>query len=312
MTQNKKGTAAPTVSIGMPVYNGEKYICEALDSVVAQTYQDFEVIVSDNASNDKTKAICADYCERDSRIKYFRQDQNLGGHWNFNFVVQKANGSMFTWLAHDDILEPNFLEKAVEYMSGRPKIVLVTGDFEIIGDDGERLDIEKLEKIREHIEWNKRCVEFFKYPISNVYFCIYGVMKSDTCKSILQSLQEPKVMAGSELPILARFAVAGEIASIPAVLRKYRRHSASIYMSELTERSKKSMLHKGWISIGNLYGLRYEQMAVLLSSTLSPGLKYTIVIKMLFSYLISFVCRMRRNLLRLFRFLGLKTLFLRH
>jgi len=311
MTQSKEGLAAPTVSIGMPVYNGEKYLCEALDSVVAQTYQDFEVIVSDNDSNDGTQAICIDYCERDPRIKYFRQDKNLGGYWNFNFVVQKANGALFAWLAHDDILEPDFIEKSVEFMSGRPETVLVSGDFEVIGEDGEELDIEKLEKIREHIEWNKRCVEFFKNPISNVYLCIYGVMKSDTCKLILESLREPKAMAGSELPILARFAVAGEISSMPTVLRKYRRHAMSVYMSEVTELSKKSIIHQIWVPIENLYRARFDQMAVLLSSTMSPSLKSTIVFKVLISYLISFICRLPRMPLTLFRLLRSKTQFSR-
>lgn len=303
MTQNKNGMAIPMVSIGLPVYNGAMYIREALDSVMAQTYQDFEVIISDNASSDETQAICIDYCGRDSRIRYVRQSQNLGGHWNFNFVVQEAEGALFTWLAHDDILEPNFLAESVKYMTRWPETVLVAGDFKIIGEDGTELGIEKLEKIRGHIEWNKRCVEFFKYPISNVFFCIYGMMRADICKSIFQTILEPKIMTGSELPILARFAVLGEIASIPDVLRKYRRHAASIYMSEVAEISKRPMLHRSAIQIGNLYRLRFDQIAVLLSSAMSPSLKFIIVFKVLVWYMTSFFHRMLRIPLKLLRLL---------
>ena len=294
MTQNEQGTATPAVSIGMPVYNGEKYIREALDSVLAQTYQAFELIISDNASNDRTQEICMEYAKRDARIRYVRQSSNLGGHWNFNFVAREAKGSLFTWLAHDDILMPHFLEEAVQFMSRRPKAVLVAGDFKVIDEDGAELGTEKLERIRDHIQWNKRCVEFFKYPISNVFFCIYGVMKSEICRSVFLAIKEPKIAAGSELPILARFAAAGEIASIPVILRKYRRHAASMYVRELAEISKRSIFHRFRIRIGKSYRLRFDQWAVLLSSALSPSLKCAIAFKVLFYY-------MRRLLRRILR-----------
>lgn len=301
MTQNEKRTATPTVTIGMPVFNGEKYIREALDSVLAQTYQDFELIISDNASNDKTQAICIDYSERDARVKYFRQHQNLGGHWNFNFVAQTAKGPLFTWLAHDDILEPNFLEESVEYMSRRSNTVLVVGDFKIIDGDGMELGIEKLEKIRGHVEWNKRCVEFFKYPISNVLFCIYGMMKSDTCKWVSQSVPAPKLLGGSEAPILTRFAVAGEIASIPTVLRQYRRHAASVCTSEAAELSKISIFYRSAIRIKSLCGRRFDQLRVLLCSDLPTRTKISLIIRILFWYMTEFGSRIKRVWARLLR-----------
>ena len=93
---------SPTVSIGMPVYNGEKFIEEALDSLLIQTFTDFELIISDNASTDATESICCNYAKRDSRIRYIRQTENLGALRNFQFVLNQANGDYFMWAACDD------------------------------------------------------------------------------------------------------------------------------------------------------------------------------------------------------------------
>ncbi len=92
----------PKVSIGMPVYNGDDFIRRALDSVLNQTFTDFEVIISDNASDDETEIICREYAAKDDRISYFRQKTNIGGTDNFLFVLNKAQSSYFSFLAHDD------------------------------------------------------------------------------------------------------------------------------------------------------------------------------------------------------------------
>lgn len=102
----------PMVSIGMPVYNGENYIREALDSLLAQTFTDFELIISDNASDDKTEVICNEYAARDNRIRYIRQPQNIGATANFRFVLDQAQGKYFMWAAHDDVRDTDFIEKA--------------------------------------------------------------------------------------------------------------------------------------------------------------------------------------------------------
>lgn len=295
------GDRAPKVSIGMPVYNGAAYICEALDSVLAQTYQNFELIISDNGSTDGTEQICIDYSKKDGRIKFIRQSENLGSHWNFKFVVKEATGPLFTFLAHDDILLPDFIETSVQYLSQHPKAVLVASDFSVIDQAGTELYIEELKNIRDSIEWPTRCAEFFKYPISNVYFCIYGMMKSGTCKLIFQSIPEPTIMAGSELPILARFATAGEIASIPVVLRGYRKHAASIYMSELAAISKSSMAYRMITMTTNVYRRRLDQWATLISSTMPLRLKLSIGFRVITLYISSFIRRAFRLLIRILR-----------
>src|SRR3972149_8539793 len=92
----------PRVSVGLPVFNGEQFLRQALDSVLAQTYPGFELIISDNASTDRTQDICEAYATRDKRIQYYRQSKNVGGGRNYNFVFEVSNGEYFKWLAHDD------------------------------------------------------------------------------------------------------------------------------------------------------------------------------------------------------------------
>jgi glycosyltransferase involved in cell wall biosynthesis len=124
----------PRVSIGMPVYNGENYIEQALDAILAQTYQDFELIISDNASTDRTQEICRAYAAKDKRIRYYRQDRNCGPAWNFNLVFELAGGEYFKWAAHDDLLAPEFLEKCVEVLDRDPSIVLCNAKANVIDE----------------------------------------------------------------------------------------------------------------------------------------------------------------------------------
>lgn len=106
-----KDEHTPTVSIGMPVYNGAKYIRVALDSLLAQTFTDFKLVISDNASTDETQAICEEYARRDSRIRYVRQSENKGALANFQFVLNEARGKYFMWAASDDRWDSNWIEQ---------------------------------------------------------------------------------------------------------------------------------------------------------------------------------------------------------
>src|SRR5262245_45018612 len=103
--------ATPRVSIGLPIFNGEKYVAQAFDSILAQTYADFELIISDNASTDQTEAICQAYANRDRRIRYYRNNRNLGAAANYNRVFDLSTGVYFKWAAHDDIVLPTFVTK---------------------------------------------------------------------------------------------------------------------------------------------------------------------------------------------------------
>lgn len=125
------------VSIGLPVFNGERYIEYALDSILAQTYPDFEVIISDNASTDRTGEICRDYQAQDLRISYYRNEKNLGAARNFNRVFHLSSGEYFKWAAHDDVMAPDFLMKCVEVLNRDPSVLLCYPRARVIDESGD-------------------------------------------------------------------------------------------------------------------------------------------------------------------------------
>lgn len=130
----------PRVSIGLPVYNGEAYLSQALDSLLNQTFTDFELIVSDNASTDRTSEICLDYAARDPRIIYLRNSENLGAARNYNLLVHAARGEYFKWQAADDGCAPQFLQHCVEVLDQDEKTVLCYPRTTIIDEHGALLE----------------------------------------------------------------------------------------------------------------------------------------------------------------------------
>lgn len=117
-------TVVPRLSIGLPVYNGERYLAESLDALLGQSYPDFELIISDNASTDQTAEICRRYAEQDTRIRYFRQPRNIGQSPNHDFVFQQARGELFKWASHDDLYARDLLLRCVEALDRHPDVVL--------------------------------------------------------------------------------------------------------------------------------------------------------------------------------------------
>jgi len=137
----------PRVSIGLPVYNGENYLAQAIESLLAQTFEDFELILADNASTDGTEEICRTYAARDSRVRYCRNEVNLGSAGNYGRSYSLARGEYFKWAAHDDLCAPTFLERCVETLDSRPEVVWCHSQSAHIGPDGEVLSGEENERI---------------------------------------------------------------------------------------------------------------------------------------------------------------------
>ena len=134
----------PRVSIGVPVYNGDNYLAETLDSVLAQTFADFELIISDNASTDRTEAICRQYAAQDPRIRYVRNLTNLGAARNYNRVFELARGEYFKWNGHDDPLDPRFLERCVALLDRDRGVVLCYARNRAIDAQGDDHDVGAL------------------------------------------------------------------------------------------------------------------------------------------------------------------------
>jgi glycosyltransferase involved in cell wall biosynthesis len=121
------GTASmnknPRVSIGLPVYNAVNYLDECISALLAQSFTDFQIIISDNASTDGTEKLCHEWCRRDERIRYVRQPVNRGSIWNHNQVFLLSQGEYFKWMGHDDLYASDWLEKCVQLLDKQPDVV---------------------------------------------------------------------------------------------------------------------------------------------------------------------------------------------
>jgi glycosyltransferase involved in cell wall biosynthesis len=128
---------SPRLSIGLPVYNGERFLAQALDSLLTQTFRDFEIIISDNASSDSTPQICRAYAQRDRRIRYVRNQRNLGAIANFNLVFELSRAPLFKWTAHDDLHRETYLESCIRLLDDDPDVVLAHSNTAFIDENGE-------------------------------------------------------------------------------------------------------------------------------------------------------------------------------
>jgi glycosyltransferase involved in cell wall biosynthesis len=126
----------PKVSIGLPVFNGDKYLRETIDSILAQTFTDFELVISDNASTDRTEEICKEYAASDSRIRYYRNPENIGGGKNFSRTFELSRGEYFHSPGHDDVLARDFIAKSVEVLDTDPTVILCYSTTIKIDDEG--------------------------------------------------------------------------------------------------------------------------------------------------------------------------------
>lgn len=132
--------SSPRVSIGLPVYNGDNYLIETLDSILAQTYADFELIICDNASTDGTAEICRTYAVQDDRIRYFRNETNVGAARNYNLTWEHARGEYFKWVAHDDPCAPQLIERCVAALDSMPDVIMAYGRTILIDARGDIIE----------------------------------------------------------------------------------------------------------------------------------------------------------------------------
>lgn len=145
------------LSIGLPVFNGEQFIKKRIESILSQTFQNFELIISNNASEDKTDEICINYVNKDNRIKYFKQETNIGSLKNFKFVLEHAKYDFFVWAAADDIWENKFLEENIKNLLKNNTLVGSISNVTSFGVNDRRTG----SKIREFAE--KINIIFSKY-----------------------------------------------------------------------------------------------------------------------------------------------------
>lgn len=216
----------PKVSIGMPVYDGEELLQEALDSLLAQTFTDFELIISDNASTDGTEDICRTYAEKDTRIRYVRQSENRGGEFNFHFVLNEAKGEYFMWAAHDDVRDPSFIDCLVRALDTHPQAVLAFTGFDNIDDQGKQVRIfdEKWSEIMTSSKFRQYwAMTLFDGSRTQKANAIYGLMRCDVLRSCGGMMFLPGIsFCGEDVWALLRLLALGDFVIIDRVLFHYR------------------------------------------------------------------------------------------
>ena len=132
---------APSVSLALPVFNGVEFLAQTLESILAQTYGDFELIISDNASTDATPEIVREYAARDARIRSFRQTSNIGIGNNWSFLAKHARGRWLKWMSANDQYAPQLVEDCIKPMQRDPSVVLCYGRTQFIDMAGNKLDV---------------------------------------------------------------------------------------------------------------------------------------------------------------------------
>lgn len=175
------------VSIGIPVYNGQRFLRRAIDSLLFQDYKNIEVIISDNASTDKTFQICKEYAERDARILLNRNANNIGAINNFRLVLEKAKGKYFMWAAADDYWHPEFVSSLLKELDAHPESGVAMCAFERIWDDASvfdtiRFDGEDNPNHRSYYQMLKGLTSGRKY---NLY--IYGLFNTRILKGAMKT-----------------------------------------------------------------------------------------------------------------------------
>ena len=159
------------ITIGLPVYNGDKFIHNAINSLLNQTFTDFELIISDNASTDATTSICEEYAKKDSRILFLKQKSTNKALWNFNFVLQEAKSEYFMWASADDIWHPEYIEKNLMFLEKNPDFVGSTSEVELFNEIWDEKDFERFKdtKPKKKYEWVHPLIGTFEQKVKFLF-----------------------------------------------------------------------------------------------------------------------------------------------
>ncbi len=208
----------PSVSICLPVYNGENYVLEAITSVLEQTFEDFELIISDNASTDRTQEICRDASERDRRVRYFRADANRGLAWNFNRAFELATGRYLVWFAHDDVMHHEYVGRCVEALKQDSGAVLAFANATYIDDKGRVIRQLNFDNSSAS---ERPCQRFHNILHDGMCDPICGLMRTE----ILKKTRLHQGFADSDRVLLVEMGLRGRFSLVTEHLFSRREHA---------------------------------------------------------------------------------------
>ncbi len=208
----------PAITIGLPVFNGENYLREALDSLLAQTWTDFELILCDNGSTDATERICRAYAALDSRLKYFRNRRNIGAAANFNLAVRLATAPYFKWMAHDDRLHPEFLAVCLQALEKNPAAVLACSAVGKIDAQGRPAGDYRFPMRLADVQPHRRFADIIQ--VRHPCTLVFGLIR----RRILEQTPLIAPFTGSDRCLLAELSLYGPFVEVPGELFQRRDH----------------------------------------------------------------------------------------
>ncbi len=207
----------------MPVYNGEPYLGIAIESILNQTSADFELVICDNASTDATADICHSYASQDDRIRYFRNERNLGAAANYNLAFERSIAPYFRWANADDISGPDLHARCLEILDSDPGVVLAYGKTEIIDGDGAVTSAYDDNLALNDPQASDRYRRFFeRIGLSNV---LYGLMRRSAL--VRTGLMGDGRAPAADISLIAELTLYGRFVEIPQVLFYRRMHQAA-------------------------------------------------------------------------------------
>jgi glycosyltransferase involved in cell wall biosynthesis len=225
----------PRVSIGAPVYNGERFLEAALHSLLRQTFEDFELIVSDNGSTDRTEEICRQAAASDRRVRYFRSDRNRGAAWNHNRVAKLARGEYFMWAPHDDQFAPEFVERCVAVLDLDPGVVFCHANAIHIDEEGNVLGQEVH---RCNCSSDSPSVRFWELLIVQGGQTTYGLIRTSALRRIAPHQTFPR----AERALFAELSLYGRFHVMPDDLYFKRQHSGQLTATRASRRAESTVL----------------------------------------------------------------------
>ena len=223
--QDRGAAGLPLVSVGMPVYNGEKHLADALQSVLSQDYSNLEVVVCDNASDDDTPAIASGFAGRDPRVRYLRNPGNIGLLPNFRRVRDQAEGKYFCWLGHDDLLsDPSYLSRTVAHLEEHPDVALCHTGICLLKPTGET-EVVNFPELSPERSWARVRRDLFRWPQDWLEMASHGVFRREVLLEIplpeKTRTRRPHVFCW-EINMLTALSARGRIVALPQTLRTYR------------------------------------------------------------------------------------------
>jgi glycosyltransferase involved in cell wall biosynthesis len=257
----------PLVGLGMPVFNGERFLAQAIRSVLAQSYGNFELVICDNASTDGTEKICREAAAGDSRVRYFRNAENIGAYPNFNRTFELTRGKYFKWAAHDDVLDPEYLSACVEAMEARPEAVVCQSQLDFIDASGNKLgvcstDLEEAESSEPHVRFAAAALK------AHDCYDIMGVFRRDILTQSILLIS----FHGADRALIAQLTLSGPFIHLAKPLLQVRDHQDR-YTRSKTKPKDRAVWHdarlKGKLTFP-IWRLYREYWVMLARSSVNP------------------------------------------